>query len=622
MQSQSNSNHILRPKNKTANWKLKNCQLETEKLKTFYFNQKMSEQKILEIKGLKTVFHVDGKEIRAVDGIDFHLLKGETVGIVGESGSGKSVTALSVMKLVSKPGAITAGEICYFPENGDSVNLAALPENAMRKYRGARIAMIFQEPMTSLNPVLRCGEQVAEAIRLHQKAARKIARQETLNLFEQVQLPDPQRIYRAYPHQLSGGQKQRVMIAMALSCKPDILIADEPTTALDVTVQQTILALLHELKRKLSLSLIFISHDLGVIAQIADRALVMYGGKIVEQGRIHELFHNPKHPYTKGLLACRPPLDRRLIRLPVVEDFMEVVQTPDGTVLQEKADSAGRLASLTEAPEVYQTRQALLQQQPALLTVQNLSVWFPATKNWLGQTRTWVKAVDEVSFDLLPGETLGLVGESGCGKTTLGRALLRLLPIQSGRIIFDGKDLTALEEEALRHTRKDIQIVFQDPYASLNPRRTIGQTLLEPLVLHGIGAGAADRKERVMALLQSVQLGPEYFQRYPRECSGGQRQRVSIARALACEPRFIVFDESVSALDVSVQAQVLNLLMALREASGFTCIFISHDLSVVKLMSDRLLVMHQGKIVESGYAEEVYAHPKDAYTKQLIGACN
>ncbi|MFM9947257.1 MAG: ABC transporter ATP-binding protein [Saprospiraceae bacterium] len=580
----------------------------------------MPDQKILEIKGLKTNFHVNGQEIRAVDGIDFHVLKGETIGIVGESGSGKSVTALSVMQLVSKPGVIAGGEIRYFPENGDSVNLVALSEKAMQRYRGARIAMIFQEPMTSLNPVFRCGEQVAEAIRLHQKKSKKIARQETLSLFEQVQLPDPERIYRAYPHQLSGGQKQRVMIAMALSCKPDILIADEPTTALDVTVQQTILALLNELKRKFGLSLIFISHDLGVIAQIADRALVMYGGKIVEQGSIHELFQHPKHPYTKGLLACRPPLDRRLRRLPVVEDFMEIRQTEAGVELIEKTGAAERLASLVEASSAYQTRQNLLQQQPALLSVQNLSVWFPATRNWLGQPRTWVKAVDEVSFEVLPGETLGLVGESGCGKTTLGRALLHLLPIRSGEIVFDGQALNTLEAQAMRRIRKDIQIVFQDPYASLNPRLAIGQTLLEPLALHGIGANAKDRKDRVMALLQSVQLGPEYFQRYPHECSGGQRQRVSIARALASEPRFIVFDESVSALDVSVQAQVLNLLMTLREDRGFTCIFISHDLSVVKLMSDRLLVMHEGKIVESGYAEEVYAHPKAGYTQQLIGA--
>lgn len=324
----------------------------------------MPDQKILEIKGLKTTFHANGQEIRAVDGIDFHVLKGETIGIVGESGSGKSVTALSVMKLVSKPGVIAAGEIWYFPENGAPTDLAALPEKAMQNYRGARIAMIFQEPMTSLNPVLRCGEQVAETIRLHQKVAPKTARQETLNLFEQVQLPDPERIYRAYPHQLSGGQKQRVMIAMALSCKPDILIADEPTTALDVTVQQTILTLLSELKHKLGLSVIFISHDLGVIAQIADRALVMYGGKIVEQGRIHELFQHPKHPYTKGLLACRPPLDRRLRRLPVVEDFMEIQQTADGGQLIEKTDSEERLASLTEDRSVYQDRQILLLQQP------------------------------------------------------------------------------------------------------------------------------------------------------------------------------------------------------------------------------------------------------------------
>ncbi len=580
----------------------------------------MAPRKILEVKGLKTVFRSNDREIKAVDGIDFDLIKGETLGIVGESGSGKSVTALSLMRLVGQPGRIAEGEINYFPENADPINLAALSEKAMKPYRGARVAMIFQEPMTSLNPVIRCGEQVAEAIRQHRQTDRTTARQQTLDLFRQVKLPDPERIYRAYPHQISGGQKQRVMIAMALSCKPDILIADEPTTALDVTVQQAILQLLQELKQELGLSVIFISHDLGVIAQIADRALVMYGGKIVEQGGIKKLFEHPEHPYTKGLLACRPPLNHRLRRLPVVEDFMEVVTNADGTQLKEKNGAEAHLASLVENPGVFEARQELLRKQKPLIEVENLNVWFPASRNWMGQTKSWVKAVNGVSFEVLPGETLGLVGESGCGKTTLGRALLRLLPSREGRILFDGKDLTLQEDNAMRRIRKDIQIVFQDPYASLNPRMTIGQSLMEPLLLHGIGADANDRKERVIALLQSVQLGPAYFHRFPRECSGGQRQRVSIARALASEPRFIVFDESVSALDVSVQAQVLNLLMSLREEHGFTCIFISHDLSVVKLMSDRLLVMQDGQIVESGYAEEVYAHPKHPYTQQLISA--
>lgn len=580
----------------------------------------MSAQKILEVRGLKTIFKTEDREVQAVDGIDFDLQKGETIGIVGESGSGKSVTALSIMQLVAPPGRIAAGSIRYFPTFGDPVNLVALSEKNRSKYRGARIAMIFQEPMTSLNPVLRCGEQIAEAIRLHQKVEQSIARRETLALLEQVRLPEPERIYKAYPHQLSGGQRQRVMIAMALSCNPDILIADEPTTALDVTVQQTILQLLNDLKGKLGLSVIFISHDLGVIAQIADRAIVMYGGKIVEQGTVQQLFEKPAHPYTKGLLACRPPLDYRLKRLPVVEDFMEVVNTEAGTVLKEKENSSQQLASMKEDIGTYEARQHLLKQQSPLLSVRDLQVWFPAKRNWIGQTQAWTKAVDGVDFDVLPGETLGLVGESGCGKTTLGRAVLRLLPIQGGQVIFEGKDLRAMDDGALRQIRKDIQIVFQDPYASLNPRLSIGEALLEPLKLHQIGSNAADRKERVMALLKSVQLGEEYFHRFPRECSGGQRQRVSIARALASEPRFIVFDESVSALDVSVQAQVLNLLMALREERGFTCIFISHDLSVVKLMSDRLLVMHEGKIVESGYAEAVYAQPQAAYTQQLIGA--
>jgi peptide/nickel transport system ATP-binding protein len=567
----------------------------------------MDKDKLLEIKNLAVRFSTDNGVVDAVRGIDFNLKRGETLGIVGESGSGKSVTSLSLMQLVPcPPGKIEANAIHFF-EDGAPVNLLDLPPKKIQQYRGAKLAMIFQEPMSSLNPVFRCGEQVAEAIRLHQGVGEEVAKAQVFSLFEKVKLPDPNRIYSAYPHQLSGGQKQRVMIAMALSCQPDILIADEPTTALDVTVQKAILDLMRELKNELNGGVIFISHDLGVIAEIADRVLVMYKGEIVEQGPVEAIFKNPQHPYTKGLVACRPPLRKRLKRLPVIEDFLNA---------NAEAPFVPEMISETAFDEHLQG----LAGQKALLKVSNLHTWFPSKTNWYGKPLDYVKAVDDVSFEVYPGETMGLVGESGCGKTTLGRSLLRLVPVRSGSIEFDGQSMLELKEKALRKLRKDIQIIFQDPYSSLNPRMTIGQAIQEPMAVHNIGGSAKERRDRAYALLEQVQLEADYYNRYPHEFSGGQRQRICIARALAVEPRFIVCDESVSALDVSIQAQILNLLKDLQAEYGLTYIFISHDLSVVKFMSDRMMVMQAGKIVEMGSADAIYDNPQSPYTKKLIAA--
>ncbi len=570
---------------------------------------------ILDVQNLSTTFSSEGRETRAVDDISFQIYRGETVGIVGESGSGKSVTSLSLMRLIpDPPGHISGGKILYHEEGKPVVDLATVPEHQMRQYRGNKISMVFQEPMTSLNPVFTCGAQVDEAIRLHQKKNKADARQLTLELFAKVKLPDPERAYRAYPHELSGGQKQRVMIAMAMSCNPDILIADEPTTALDVTVQKTILELMQELKNKINSSVIFITHDLGVIAEIADRVLVMYKGKIVEQGTVLEIFENPQHPYTKGLMACRPPLEKRLRRLPVIADFMEEL---DGS-LQERKDIQVIRETISQE-ETAQRLSGLLQQEP-ILQVRNIKTWFPAQKSFFGKTHKWVKAVNDVSFDVYPGETLGLVGESGCGKTTLGRTIIRLVDPVAGEVIFKGKNLMHLTQRELKPIRKDIQIIFQDPYSSLNPRMTIGQAIKEPMQVHHLYAHDAERKEKVIELLEKTGMKADHYNRYPHEFSGGQRQRVCIARALALNPQFIICDESVSALDVSVQAQVLNLLISLRREFGFSYIFISHDLSVVKFMSDRMVVMNQGVIEEMGPADAIYSNPQKDYTRKLIDA--
>ncbi|MGB4775548.1 MAG: ABC transporter ATP-binding protein, partial [Daejeonella sp.] len=541
--------------------------------------------------------------------------KGQVIGIVGESGSGKSVTSLAIMRLHNERISKLSGSVKFA-----DTELLSLKEDQMRVYRGNKISMIFQEPMTSLNPVLTCGYQITEAIKEHVKVlpSGKSLKQLVIDLFNEVQLPRPENIFDSYPHQLSGGQKQRVMIAMALSCNPEVLIADEPTTALDVTVQKTILQLLLKLKTERNMSLLFISHDLGVIAEIADHVLVMYKGEIVESASVGEIFSNPQHAYTRSLLACRPSPEIKLKKLPVVSDFLKINE--NGNI-----ESAGEtIAHLIDHlkfsdAELAERKQRLYSQKP-ILKVEGLKTWYPIKTGIFNQSKEFVKAVDEVSFEVYPGETLGLVGESGCGKTTLGRSILRLVEPTAGKLIFEGIDLINLSQNEMRACRRNIQIIFQDPYSSLNPRLTVGQSIMEPMQVHRVYANDKQRKERVMELLNRVNLGTEHFNRYPHEFSGGQRQRISIARALALQPKFIICDESVSALDVSVQAQVLNLLRELQQELGLTYIFISHDLAVVKHISDRMIVMNKGKIEEMGDCDEIYNNPKQEYTKKLINA--
>lgn len=584
--------------------------------------KKPTEDYLLEVNNLETQFKTESGIVTAVDKVSFKLKKGQTIGIVGESGSGKSVTSLSMMRLVpNPPGKIVGGEMIFHSRKYGKVDLRTVPEKMMRDIRGNEISMIFQEPMTSLNPVFTCGNQVMEAILLHQKVNKKRAKEITLELFDKVKLPRPEAIFKAYPHEISGGQKQRVMIAMAMSCNPQVLIADEPTTALDVTVQARILDLMRDLRDEIDASIVFITHDLGVIAEIADYVLVMYQGKVVEQGSVMDIFSNPQHPYTKGLLACRPRTDVKLKVLPTVSDFMELDE--DGVICekQKKFTTVGEALedNIISDFELAEKANALIKQEP-LLEVKHLKKYYTLSKNWKGQITSEVKAVDDVSFKVYPGETVGLVGESGCGKTTLGRTIMHLTEATSGEVIFEGKNIAHYSGEQLRQLRKDIQFIFQDPYSSLNPRRTIGNAIIEPMRVHGILDSDFARKKKVIELLERVNLNASHFERYPHEFSGGQRQRISIARALALDPKFIICDESVSALDVSVQSQVLNLLNELKNEFNFTYIFISHDLSVVKFMSDRLIVMNQGKIVEEGFSEEVYKNPQNDYTRYLIEA--
>lgn len=560
----------------------------------------MNAAPVLKVESLKVDFLRDGVYCPAVKGVNFEVYRGRTLGIVGESGSGKSVSTMSVMRLLKEPPArISDGRVLFYGQSGaDPVNLLSLSEGEMRHYRGNRISMIFQEPMTSLNPVQKCGPQVAEMLLQHQRMTKGEARQRVISLFEEVMLPRPEKIFDSYPHEISGGQKQRVMIAMALICNPDVLIADEPTTALDVTVQKTILELLRQLQASHNIGIVFITHDLGVIAQIADDVAVMYHGEIVEQGSAEAVLHHPQHPYTQGLLACRPPLDRRPRRLPTVKDFLEGTVPPaEERVLPAESRAA----------------------EP-LLQVRDLEVTYALKRNLFGKVKQELKAVDGLSFDVYRGETLGLVGESGCGKSTLGRTLLQLISQSSGSIVYNGKDLSKLSASERSALRRKIQIVFQDPYSSLNPRITIGEAIMEPLVSHRLYASDAERRERVLELMRQVGLEEDWFNRYPHEFSGGQRQRVCIARALVLNPELVVCDESVSALDVSVQAQVLNLLNDLKERYGYTYLFITHDLSVVKFLSDRIMVMEKGRLVEMGPADELYANPQQAYTRKLISS--
>ncbi|MGJ7030382.1 ABC transporter ATP-binding protein [Niabella hirudinis] len=561
-------------------------------------------QPLLEIRDLCADFTSDGVVNHALKNISVTVHSNEIVALVGESGSGKSVTSLSILQLIpSPPVKYVQGSICYYAEDGSCISLLNESREAMQAIRGNAISMIFQEPMTSLNPVYTCGNQVAEAIRVHTHVTKEAARAQAIRWFERVQLPDPPAIYHRYPHQLSGGQKQRVMIAMAMCCKPRLLICDEPTTALDVTVQKTVLQLIKELQLETGMGVIFITHDLGVVAEIANRAVVLYRGEIMEEGTVEQLFRDPQHPYTRALMACRPVNHKKGARLPVVSDFID---TPMVKPVVETPAEPAPLPGIAVAN--------------CLVKVEELSVWFPKERSWLGKPLSYTRAVDAVSFRIFENETLGLVGESGCGKTTLGRALLQLIPSTGGRVIYKGQDMSLFKKEALRSLRKQLQIIFQDPYSSLNPRKKIGPSIEEPLKVHGIEPNAAARKKSVETLLEKVGLLPEHYDRYPHEFSGGQRQRIVIARALALNPSFIICDESVSALDVSVQAQVLNLLNDLKKEFGFTIVFISHDLSVVRYFSDRIIVMNKGTIEEEGPADQIYEHPKSAYTKRLIEA--
>jgi peptide/nickel transport system ATP-binding protein len=591
---------------------------------------------LVEIDNLRTYFHTDDGVVRAVDGVSLSIAEGQTLGVVGESGSGKSVTAYSVMRLLGATARIESGRIAFLGQD-----LVGLPERDMRKIRGRDISMIFQEPMTSLNPVYTVGWQVMEAILLHQQVTKAEARQKTIDLFREVGIPDPATRVDSYPHQMSGGQKQRVMIAMALSCNPKLLIADEPSTALDVTIQAQILDILRKLRDQRGMSILFITHDLGVIAEIADEVAVMFQGQLVEYGKVLDIFERPQHPYTKGLLACKPRLTTPYKILPTVADFMETSGSGETLRIIEKRITPERLDQLTtqgrgrllhpksqlqaighpweEGGHAADTC-AIPEGQRPLLKVRDLQVHFPIRKGMFLRTVGHVKAVDGISFDVYRGQTLGLVGESGCGKTTAGRAILRLIEPDAGQIEYDGVDVRRLGGAALRALRRKLQIIFQDPYGSMNPRMTIEAALTEPMVIQRIGKSSRDRRDRAAALLDEVGLPAAHLRRYPHEFSGGQRQRICIARALTVEPEFIICDESVSALDVSVQAQVLNLLKRLQEHRGLTYIFISHDLSVVKFMADMMAVMQAGQIVEFGPSENIYAHPQRAYTRELIAA--
>lgn len=553
---------------------------------------------LLSVQNLEIAFKKEGVYTAVIKNISYDLQQNEILGIVGESGSGKSVSSLAIMGLLPATiSRISAGEILF-----DSKNVGHLNEKELQQLRGNEIAMIFQEPMSSLNPSLKCGFQVQEILLRHTNLSRAATKSETLSLFDKVKLPNPEILFDKYPHEISGGQKQRVMIAMAIACKPQLLIADEPTTALDVTVQKEIIQLLKDIQQETGMSIIFISHDLSLVSEIAHRVLVMYQGEIVEQGEVKQIFKNPQHNYTKALIASRPSLDFRLKRLPTIQNFLDDTINAEVVTQEDRTRFHNKLYS-----------------QSPILEVINVEKEYFSTAGFFGR-KSGFKAVNDVSFKLYDGETLGLVGESGCGKSTLGNAILQLEKATSGQILYRGQDITKLGNAELKKLRKEIQIIFQDPYSSLNPRIPVGKAIMEPMKVHGLYKNDKERKAKTIEILERVGLGAEYFNRYPHEFSGGQRQRIGIARTIALQPKLIVCDESVSALDISVQAQVLNLLNELKENFGFTYIFISHDLAVVKYMSDQVLVMNKGRIEEIADADELYANPQKEYTKMLIEA--
>ncbi len=558
----------------------------------------MDNKILLSVRDLCVSFFSEGKENKVLHNISFDIQQNEILGVVGESGSGKSVTSLAILGLLpAKIAQISKGNILY-----NETTLMGLTPKEYQSIRGNEIAMIFQEPMSSLNPSMKCGLQVSEILQRHTSLSKEEIKTEVYSLFNKVKLPDPERVYKSYPHQISGGQKQRIMIAMAIACKPKLLIADEPTTALDVTVQKEIIGLLKDLQKEYQMGVLFISHDLSLVSEIADNVLVMYQGKMVEYGSSNTIFHHPKQDYTKALINARPTLDVRFKKLPTIADYIS------GST--EKRE----IVSKEQRKKNHET----LYSKPPILEVHNVEKTFFSKVGLFGTKE--FKAVDDVSFKLYEGETLGLVGESGCGKSTLGNTILQLDKATKGQIFYKGQDITKLPSSHIRNLRKEIQLIFQDPFASLNPRLTVGNAIMEPMQAHGLYGNDTERREKVLELMLRVGLAEEHFGRYPHEFSGGQRQRIGIARTVALQPKLIICDESVSALDISVQAQVLNLLNELKENFGFTYIFISHDLAVVKYMSDQLLVMNNGKIEEHGDADEIYDDPKKAYTKKLIQA--
>ena len=570
----------------------------------------MDEQRLIEVDDLRVYFPLEDETVKAVEGVSWHIDKGETLAVVGESGSGKSVTAMSLMRLTDYAGGkIMSGTANFRRKNGDTVDLASEQQDVMRDIRGNDISMIFQEPMTSLNPVFTVGMQIAEAIILHQGKTEQEALEMALEMLKLVRIPEPEKQLTQYPHQLSGGMRQRVMIAMALSCRPSLLIADEPTTALDVTIQAQILGLIKKLQQDIGMSVMFITHDMGVVAEVADRVVVMLRGEKVEEGPAVEIFHNPQHPYTKALLSAVPKLGSMNGRVLPAKFANVDIRRAEGDEVKEQ----------TAGEELLDIRDTVRREDAPLIEVKGLTTRFDIRKGLFGTATGRIHAVEGIDFSLQPGETLALVGESGCGKSTTGRSIIRLEEPTRGSVKFEGQELTKLNAKQMRPYRRQMQMIFQDPFASLNPRMTVGDAIAEPIIVHELAKGP-EARDRVASLLQRVGLEPEHAARYPHEFSGGQRQRLCIARALGLEPQLIIADEAVSALDVSIQAQVINLMMDLQEEFGLSYLFISHDMAVVERVSHRVAVMYLGEIVELGMRGQVFENPQHPYTKKLMSA--